>query len=57
LRADHETEALELRRIAEQAGTRTFVLGTERVASSILRQADIKTAAIAPNRSRIGRKN
>ena len=44
LRADHETEAVELRRIAEQVGTRTFVLGTERAASGRLRQADIKVA-------------
>ena len=42
LRSDHETEAMELRRIAEQVGTRTFVLGTERAASGLLRQADIK---------------
>ena len=45
LRADYESEALELRRIAEQVGTRTFVLGTERAASGILRQADLKVAA------------
>jgi len=45
LRSEHETEAMELRRIAEQAGTRTFVLGTERAASGVLRQADIKVAA------------
>ena len=45
LRSDYETEAVELRRIAEQVGTRTFVLGTERAASGLLRQADIKVAA------------
>ncbi|MBK9991867.1 MAG: circadian clock protein KaiC [Verrucomicrobia bacterium] len=45
LRADYESEALELRRIAEQVGKRTFVLGTERAASGLLRQADIKVAA------------
>ena len=45
LRSDYESEALELRRIAEQVGTRTFVLGTERAASGILRQADAKVAA------------
>ncbi len=44
LRADYETEAVELRRIAEQVGTRTLVLGTERAASGILRQADTKVA-------------
>jgi circadian clock protein KaiC len=45
LRSDYEAEAVELRRIAEQVGTRTFVLGTERAASGILRQADLKVAA------------
>jgi circadian clock protein KaiC len=45
LRADYETEAQELRRIAQQVGTRTFVLGTERAASSRLRQADTNVAA------------
>ena len=45
LRADYETEAVELRRIAEQVGTRTFVLGTERAESGRLRQADAKVAA------------
>ena len=34
----------ELRRIAEQVGTRTLVLGTERAASGILRQADTKVS-------------
>ncbi len=47
LRSDYEGEAMELRRIAEQVGTRTFVLGTERAASGILRQADLKVAASA----------
>jgi circadian clock protein KaiC len=47
LRADHETEAVELRRIAEQVGTRTFVLGTERAASGLLRQADINVNVAA----------
>ena len=42
LRSDYEGEALELRRIAEQVGTRTFVLGTERAASGRLRQAKAK---------------
>jgi len=57
LRSEYETEALELRRIAEQVGTRTFVLGTERAASGRLRQADAKVAAGARGKSRIGRKN
>src|SRR5471032_123982 len=50
LRSDYEGEALELRRIAEQVGTRTFVLGTERAASGLLRQADI-TKVTANTRS------
>src|ERR1035437_8279087 len=45
LRSDYETEAVELRRIAEQVGTRTFVLGTERAESGRLRQADVKAAS------------
>ena len=57
LRSDYESEALELRRIAEQVGTRTSVLGTERTASGILRQADIKVAAIAQGKPRPERKN
>ena len=57
LRSEYETEALELRRIAEQVGTRTFVLGTERAASGRLRQADAKVAGGARGKSRIGRKN
>jgi circadian clock protein KaiC len=55
LRSDYETEALELRRIAEQVGTRTFVLGTERAASGLLRQADAKVAAGSRNGARNGR--
>jgi circadian clock protein KaiC len=57
LRADYESEALERRRIAEQVGTRTSVLGTERAASGILRQADIKVAASTRDKPRLGRKN
>jgi len=52
LRSDYETEALELRRIAEQVGTRTFVLGTERAESGRLRQADIKVAASTRDKPR-----
>ena len=44
LRADYEIEAVELRRIAEQVGTSTLMLTTERTASGILRQADAKVA-------------
>ena len=52
LRSDYEGEALELRRIAEQVGTRTFVLGTERAASGLLRQADTKVVARTRVRAR-----
>ena len=45
LRADYETEAVELRRIAEQVGTSTLMLTTERAASGRLRQADAKVTA------------
>ncbi len=45
LRADYETEAVELRRIAEQVGTSTLMLTTERAASGRLRQADAKVPA------------
>jgi circadian clock protein KaiC len=55
LRADYETEAAELRRIAEQVGTRAFVLGTERDASGILRQADVKVTASATPKPTHGR--
>jgi circadian clock protein KaiC len=54
LRADYETEAEELRRIAEQVGTSTRMLTTERTASGILRQADIKVAATTPGKHRNG---
>jgi len=57
MRSDYETEALELRRIAEQAGTRTFVLGTERAASGRLRQADIKVAGNTRVNGRHGKVN
>ena len=57
LRSDYESEALELRRIAEQVGTRTSVLGTERAASGLLRQADIKATASTRGRFRHGRGN
>jgi len=54
LRADYEAEALELRRIAEQVGTRTLLLGTERAASGLLRQADLKVPAITEGKRRNG---
>jgi circadian clock protein KaiC len=40
LRAEHDIEAEELRRIAEQVGTSMLMLTTERAASGRLRQAD-----------------
>jgi circadian clock protein KaiC len=55
LRAEYETEAAELRRIAEQVGTRTTVLGAERAASGRLRQADAKVAFGARGPQRHGR--
>jgi circadian clock protein KaiC len=45
LRSEYETEAMELRRIDEQVGTRTQMLTTERAAFGRLRQADAKEAA------------
>ncbi len=45
LRSDYEAEAVELRRIAEQVGTSTLMLTTERAASGLLRQADAKAPA------------
>jgi len=54
LRADYETEAVELRRIAEQVGTRTLVLGTERAASGRLRGADVNVHVTRRNKSRVG---
>jgi circadian clock protein KaiC len=57
LRADYETEAVELRRIDEQVGTRTLLLTTERAASGRLRQADIKLAPGTRGLSRLSRIN
>jgi circadian clock protein KaiC len=52
LRSDYETEAVELRRIAEQVGTSTRTLTTERAASGRLRQADAQIVARPPNGSK-----
>ncbi len=57
LRSAYETEAAELRRIAEQVGTRISVLGTEQAASGRLRQADAKVAASRLRKPRLGRIN
>lgn len=56
LRSDYETEAAELRRIAEQAGSRNTVLGTERAASGILRQADAKAVGSTSHKPKHVRK-
>src|SRR6202453_438571 len=55
LRSEYETEAEELRRIAEQVGTSTLMLTTERAASGLLRQADIKVVAQVRGNSRNGK--
>ena len=57
LRSDYESEAAELRRIAEQVGTSTLMLTTERTASGILRQADAKVTAGTSDKPRLGRRN
>ena len=57
LRADYETEALELRRIAEQVGTRTLLLSREQAASGLLRQADIKAVPLPETKTKARRKN
>ena len=48
---------MELRRIDEQVGTSTLMLTTERTASGILRQADVKVAPRLGTRSRNGKGN
>ncbi len=55
LRSDYETEAVELRRIADQVGNRTHVLGTERAASGRLRGADANVDATRRAKPRLGR--
>jgi circadian clock protein KaiC len=57
LRSEYETEAVELRRIAEQVGTSTLMLTTERAASGRLRQADANVAAATRGKLRHGRKS
>jgi len=53
LRTEYESEAVELRRIDDQVGTRSLVLTTERAASSRLRQADAKAANGVRGRSKL----
>ena len=53
LRSDYETEAVELRRIAEQVGTQTRLLTTERTEAGRLRQSDVAGAAGAPGKSKL----
>ena len=57
LRSDYEGEALELRRIAEQVGTRALMLTTERTALGILRQADAKVVVSPQSKPKPVRKN
>ncbi len=57
LRSGYESEAAELRRIAEQVETSTIMLTTERAASGRLRQADAKVATSTRSGSRNGREN
>ncbi len=57
LRSDYEGESAELRRIAEQVGTSTLMLTTERTASGILRQADAKVVVHARSRAKNGKEN
>ncbi len=58
LRSEYETEAAELRRIAEQVGTSTLMLTTERAASGRLRQADAaNVAAHKRSKPKHGRKH
>ncbi|MCX6954042.1 MAG: circadian clock protein KaiC [Verrucomicrobia bacterium] len=57
LRSDYEAEAVELRRIAEQVGTSTLMLRTERLASGVLRQADAKADVSPRHRNKNGAKH
>lgn len=57
LRADYETEAVELRRIADQVGTQTRLLSAERIELGRLRQADVAAIARKPSKPRPGRSN
>jgi len=52
LRSDYETEEVELRRMDEQAGTRTRVLTNERTELARLRQADAQATASARGNSK-----
>jgi len=54
LRSDYESESAELRRIADQVGTSTRMLTTERAASGILRQADAKVSVGPRSKPRNG---
>ncbi len=55
LRSDYESESAELRRIADQVGTSTLMLTTERTASGILRQADAKVPVLKGSSRRNGK--
>ena len=56
LREDYETEAMELRRIAEQVGTHTRLLSAERAELGRLRQADAAVVANPHGRGHAKRK-
>ncbi|MDB6022329.1 MAG: KaiC 1 [Pedosphaera sp.] len=53
LRSEHEASAEELRRIAEQVGTQTLLLTTERTELGRLRQADVSVSAGARGKTRL----
>jgi circadian clock protein KaiC len=57
LRSEYEAEAVELRRIADQVGTSTLMLNTERAESGRLRQADAKVSALPRSSASNGRKH
>jgi circadian clock protein KaiC len=52
LRADYETEALELRRMAKQVGTQTRLMSAERTELARLRHADVSVAVSARGNSK-----
>lgn len=55
MRSDYEIEAEELRRIAEQVGVRTTLLGTQQAASGLLRQADLKASVLPKAKTKVER--
>jgi len=55
LRSEYETEEMELRRMDEQAGTRTRVLTAERTELARLRHADVSANGHRQTRGRLGK--